>query len=212
MYLAVGTRPDISFAVSHLSQYCKDLRKIHLEAVKRVYRYIKGTKNYRLKYDRQGLELHASTDASWNTTADAKSYSGYTIKLGNNLISWRSRKQNLVAMSICEAELIAICEGTREVIWMNNLLISLNVSGKSKNPVVIGIDSKAAIDWTHKNNITNRTKHINRIYYFIHDEVKAGGIVLQYVQTEHMEADVLTKGLPFDKHLSCINRFHLQIK
>lgn len=209
MYLSVGTRPDISYGVSSLSQYCRDPRKIHLEAVKRIYRYVKGTKEYSIKYDRQGCELQASTDASWNSTMDARSYSRYVVKIGNNLISWRSRKQTLVAMSTCEAELMAICEGAREIIWLRNLLDSLNMTGKPQDPVIMKTDSKAAIDWIHKSNATNRTTHINRIYYFIRDEVKSKRLDLEYVHTKHMEADILTKGLPLSNHLFCINRFSL---
>lgn len=128
---------------------------------------MKGTKNYKLKFGGRGFNIQASTNASWNTTADAKSYSGYTVKMGNILICWKSRKQNLVAMSTCEAELIVICEGTREVMWLENLLDSLNVTEEHNVPITISTDSKATIDWIHKNNVTNRTKHINRIYYFI---------------------------------------------
>lgn len=165
MYLSLGTRPNISYAISSLSQYCRDPRKIHLEAVNQVYRYVKRIKEYTIKYDRLGYELQVSTDASWNFTVDAKSYNGYVVKMGNNLISWRSRKQTLVAMSICEAELIAICERAREIIWLRNLLNSLNMTEKPQNPVIMKTDSKAAIDWIHKNNVTNRTKHINLLFY-----------------------------------------------
>lgn len=97
---------------------------------------MKGTKEYGLKFGRGELKLQASADASWNTTADAKSYSGYMVKMGN-LISWKSRKQHLVAMSTCEAEFIALCEGVREVIWLCNLLISLNITEGLNDPVVM---------------------------------------------------------------------------
>ncbi|KAG7188181.1 hypothetical protein KM043_017675 [Ampulex compressa] len=211
MYLAVGTRPDISFTVSYLSQYCKEPGKVHLEAVKRVYRYMKGTKELVLKFDRQELEIQASTDASWNSTADAKSYSGYIVKMGNNSIGWKSRKQSLVTMSTCEAELIAICEGAREVLWLRNLLNSLNVVVQNGRAIILYTDSKAAIDWTHKKNVTNRTKHINRIYYFIRDEVKDKILELKHISTDEMMADVLTKALPAEKHLLCTNSFKLQV-
>lgn len=165
---------------------------------------MKGTKNYKLKFGERGLNIQASSDASWNTTADAKSYSGYTVKMGNNLICWKSRKQNLVAMSTCEAELVAICEGTKEIIWLENLLDSLKVTEEHNVPITILTYSKAAIDWIHKNNVTNRTKHITRIYYFIRDEVKRKSLKLQYVHTDYME------GLTLDKHLFCTNSFMLQ--
>jgi len=88
-----------------------------------------------------------------------------------------------------------------------NLLTSLNITEGHNVPVVIYTDSKAAIDWIHKTNVTNRTKHINRIYYFIRDKVKNKRLELQHVHTEHM--DILTKELPIDKHLFCINSFSI---
>ncbi|KAG7196796.1 hypothetical protein KM043_018802 [Ampulex compressa] len=211
MHLAVGTKLDISFTVSYLSQYCKDPRKIRLEAVKRVYCYLKGTKELVFKFDRQELEIQASTDASRNSTADAKSYSGYIVKMGNNSICWKSQKQSLAAMSTREAELIAICEGAREVIWLRNLLNSLNVVEQNGRTITLYTDSKAAIDRTHKKNVTNKTKHINRIYYFIREEIKNKVLELKHISTDEMMPDILTKALPAEKHLLCTNSFKLQV-
>ncbi|UYV66039.1 hypothetical protein LAZ67_3006262 [Cordylochernes scorpioides] len=125
MYLATGTRPDISFNVSNLSRFCNDAREVHLTGVKRIYRYLKGTRDKMLRYKPSENSILVSTDASWCSTSDAKSYSGYRVKLGNNLISWRSKKQSLVALSTCEAELISICEWMCEVKWIKGLLEEL---------------------------------------------------------------------------------------
>ncbi|UYV76012.1 hypothetical protein LAZ67_13002147, partial [Cordylochernes scorpioides] len=122
VYLATGTRPDIYFNVSNLSRFCNDAREVHLTGVKRIYRYLKGTRDKMLRYKPLENSILVSTDASWCSTSDAKSYSGYTVKLGNNLISWKSKKQSLVALSTCEAELISICEGICEVKWIKGLL------------------------------------------------------------------------------------------
>ncbi|UYV71248.1 hypothetical protein LAZ67_8002382, partial [Cordylochernes scorpioides] len=160
MYLSTGTRPDISFNVSNLSQYSNDPREIHLTGVKRIYRYLKGTRDNMLAYKSKDNNITISTDASWCTTRDAKSYSGYTVKLGNNLINWRSRKQNLVALSTCEAELISICEGISEVLWLKGLLEEL--CENLTFPITLKSDSQAAINWIQSDKITSRTKHINR--------------------------------------------------
>ncbi|UYV70259.1 hypothetical protein LAZ67_7002299, partial [Cordylochernes scorpioides] len=179
MYLSTGTRPDISFNVSNLSQYSNDPREIHLTGVKRIYRYLKGTRNKMLAYKSKDNNITISTDASWCTTRDAKSYSGYTVKLGDNLINWRSRKQNLVALSTCEAELISICEGISEVLWLKGLLEEL--CENLTFPITLKSDSQAAINWIQSDKITSRTKHINRKYYFVKEEIQ-NGIKLEYTK------------------------------
>ncbi|UYV75997.1 hypothetical protein LAZ67_13002062 [Cordylochernes scorpioides] len=181
MYLATGTRPDISFNVSNLSRFCNDAREVHLTGVKRIYRYLKGTRDKMLRYKPSENSILASTDASWCSTSDAKSYSGYTVKLGNNLISWRSKKQSLVALATCEAELISICEGICEVKWIKGLLEELC---KDANfPTTLKTDSQSAIKWIKSEKITSRTKHINRKLYFIKDAVEEGTIDLEFVRT-----------------------------
>ncbi|UYV75826.1 hypothetical protein LAZ67_13001452 [Cordylochernes scorpioides] len=180
MHLATGTRPDISFNVSNLSRFCNDAREVHLTGVKRIYRYLKGTRDKMLRYKPSENSILVSTDASWCSTSDAKSYSGYTVKLGNNLISWRSKKQSLVALSTCEAEMISICEGMCEVKWIKVLLEELC---KDANfPTTLKTDSQSAIKWIKSEKITSRTKHINRKLYFIKDAVEEGTIDLESVR------------------------------
>ncbi|KAK2578631.1 hypothetical protein KPH14_003657 [Odynerus spinipes] len=200
MYLSTATRPDISYAVSKLSQFSNDPRKIHVTAAKRVFRYLKGTSDYSLKYSRESEDLRISTDASWNSEKGARSYSGYDVRLGQAVIGWKSRKQELVALSTCEAEIIAICEGVRELKWISGLLNSLGMEEYTKPPIVINSDSTSAINWIQRNNITNRTKHIERKYYFVRDELKKGSIRLSHVSSEDMEADFVTKSLNTIKH------------
>ncbi|UYV76806.1 hypothetical protein LAZ67_14002076, partial [Cordylochernes scorpioides] len=210
MYLATGTRPDISFNVSNLSRFCNDAREVHLTEVKRIYRYLNGTRDKMLRYKPSENSILVSTDASWCSTSDAKSYSGYTVKLGNNLISWRSKKQSLVALSTCEAELISICEGICEVKWIKGLLEELC---KDANfPTTLKTDSQSAIKWIKSEKITSRTKHINRKLYFVKDAVEEGTIDLEFVRSDEMEADLLTKSLPKEKLKNCINSLGLKME
>lgn len=214
MYLSVGTRPDISYSVSKLSQYCKDPRQIHLAAMRRIYKYIKGTSGHRLNYDNISEELSISTDASWNSSIDAKSFGGYVVKIGNNLISWKSKKQDLVAMSTCEAELIALYDGLHELKWVHGLLTGININIGDKLPIELRTDSRAAMEWVAKERVTNRTKHINRKYYGIKDDVKAGFIKLTHVMSEDMEADALTKSLTgqkLTKNMQSIGLYNVQV-
>ncbi|UYV70659.1 hypothetical protein LAZ67_8000192, partial [Cordylochernes scorpioides] len=199
MYLSVGTRPDITFYVSQLSQYNKDPKVIHLTALKRIYRYLKGTKSYKLCFDRIRGKIEVFTDASWSSTKDSKSFSGYLTKLGSSLLSWKSQKQPLVALSTCEAELMAICEGTKELKWFMNFLSEIGHQSCVEIPLVLKTDSKSAIDWIKGTSHHCRTKHINRKYFFVKDEVSKGNLRISFVNSEAQEADLLTKRLPGDR-------------
>lgn len=208
MYLAIRTRPDITFTISKLSQYNKDPREIHWTAVKRLLRYLKGTMDYCLKLKPIKGQLNASTDASWCTTPDAKSFSGYLLKIGESLIGWKSAKQKLVALSTMEAELIGACDATSAVKWIRYFLEELHEEELIRDPTEIQTDSKAVIDWIKNPKISDRTRHINRKFHYIKDETNEGKIFLRYRNTMDLEADILTKHITSDimnGHLNSLN-------
>ncbi|GBM86800.1 Retrovirus-related Pol polyprotein from transposon RE1 [Araneus ventricosus] len=123
LYLANRTRPDISFVTGYLSQFNHKSEKRHYILAKRVLRYLMGTKDKKLFYD-NGY-VNASSDASWGNAENGKSFSGGVILLGNSLISWKCHKQKSVSLSTCEAELFAISEICKNIIWIVNLLSEL---------------------------------------------------------------------------------------
>jgi hypothetical protein len=123
MYAALGTRPDIAYAVAALSRYNSRPSTVHLTAAKRVLRYLKTTKTAKLYYSTNGVtELHGYTDADWaGDSADRKSQGGYTFIMGGAAVSWQSRKQPLIALSTLEAEYIACSDAVRETKWLLQL-------------------------------------------------------------------------------------------
>ncbi|CAL1278660.1 unnamed protein product, partial [Larinioides sclopetarius] len=144
LYLANRARPDISFVTSYLSQFNHNPEKRHYTLAKRVLRYLMGTKDKKLLYDNIGF-LNASSDASWGNAENGKSFSGSVILLGNSLISWKCRKQKSVSLSTCEAELFAISETCKDIIWTVNLLSELKCQQFINNTVILNSDSQAAI-------------------------------------------------------------------
>jgi len=124
MYLSVHTRPDLSFALSCLSQFNNDPKEMHMNALKRILRYLKGTVDNRLEYKRRnpGVRVKCESDASWDRTQDAKSFTGLLLYVNGNLIHWRSRKQSIVALSSTESELEAMLEGLKEIVWSCKLI------------------------------------------------------------------------------------------
>ena len=126
MYLT-NTRPDICFAVNTLSQYMVDPRQVHLVTAKHVFKYLKGTINYGLRYARDcKFGLVGYIDSDWTgSVPDRKSTSACCFSLGSAVIAWRSRKQTSVALSTTEAEYIAACATSSEAVWLRKMLSRL---------------------------------------------------------------------------------------
>ncbi|UYV68871.1 hypothetical protein LAZ67_6001387 [Cordylochernes scorpioides] len=141
MFLAVNTRPDIAYITSKLSQYSRQPKQMHWTAIKRVMRYLRGTIDLGVKFERgkTGI-LKGYNDASWLTTHDGKSYGGYVLKLGEATIDWKSSKQPLVALSTMEAEMIAACESCCQIKWIINLLQELEEWNFMEKPTAIYTD------------------------------------------------------------------------
>lgn len=148
LYAALGTRPDIAYSVSALSRHCSSPRTGHLTAAMRVLKYLNTTQNYSLFYSSCGdLKLQEACDADWaSSTIDRRSVGGFCFKLGNSLISWKAKRQTIVALSSLEAELMACSEASREAIYLRSMLSELLKHGKfdqhnSETPVVICCDN-----------------------------------------------------------------------
>ena len=124
---------------------------------------------------------------------DTKSTTGYCTKLWDNLVTWRSKKQSVVARSSAEAEYRAIAQGMCELIWLDRLLSDLNVP--LEGPMKLYSDSKSAIAIVHNPVQHDRMKHVRIDQNFIKTEVESKRITLSYVPTKLQEADVLTKAL-----------------
>ncbi|UYV77384.1 hypothetical protein LAZ67_15000806 [Cordylochernes scorpioides] len=209
MFLAVNTRPDIAYITSKLSQYSRQPKQMHLTAIKRVMRYLRGTIDLGVKFERgkTGI-LKSYADASWSTTHDGKSYGGYVLKLGEATIDWKSSKQPLVALSTMEAEMIAACESCCQIKWIINLLRELEEWNFMEKPTAIYTDSQSLINWTSSPKQSSRCRHINRKYHFLRDCYESRDICLLYKPSQDLEADIFTKDLSRDqmkKHLESLS-------
>ena len=123
LYLT-ASRPDIAFSVGVCARFQAAPKESHLTAVKRIIRYINGTSDYGIWYSRDSNEYLAGySDADWaGCIDDRKSTSGGCFYLGNNLVSWMSKKQNSISLSTAEAEYIAAASGCAQLLWMKKLL------------------------------------------------------------------------------------------
>ena len=202
MYAMLGTRPDIAFAVSVVSRYASNPSERHKTAVKRIFRYLRGTTNLRLTFKGDLVYLTGYTDADWAGDRDTRrSTSGYVFNIGSGAISWSSNRQSTVALSTCEAEYIGQTQAAKEAIWLKTLLDQLNPEDSSPVATIIYGDNQGAIALAKNPQFHARTKHIDIQHHFIRQKVDEGKIELQYVPTAKQVADGLTKALCKDKFI-----------
>jgi len=199
----VCTRPDISFAVGYLSQFCNNYRKEHWIMVKRILRYLQGTVDVGLTYRRTGRSLHDFVDADWaNCPKDHRSYTGYAFILAGCPVTWESRKQRTVALSSTKAEYMALSEATKEGLYLIRFLRDLGFDHLSR--VRILCDNNEARKLAKNPVFHNRTKHIDVRHHFVREVLRDGDLSVEFTPTSEMAADVLTKSLSKPKHLRCL--------
>ncbi|KAJ9557513.1 hypothetical protein OSB04_012127 [Centaurea solstitialis] len=204
MYLT-ASRPDIMFATCVCARYQAKPKESHLAAVKRIFRYLKGTPYYGIWYPKGlGFELQAYTDADYGgCNMDRKSTSGHLQFLGNKLVSWASKKQQCVSTSTAESEYVAAASCCSQVLWMQSQLRDYGLEYKK---IPIYCDSKSAIAISANPVQHSKTKHIDIRYHFLKDNVEKENIELYFVNTEYQLADLFTKALDEKRFKFLISR------
>ena len=196
MYLATCTRPDIAYAVGTLARFSSKPNQTHWVAAKRVLRYLKGTANLGIIFsggDEPGSCVGYS-DADWaGDKEDRRSTSGYIFQIAGGPVSWRSRKQDTVALSTAEAEYVALSSAAQECLWMRRL--NTELGNPPQGPTTILEDNQSSIAMARNPQYHGRVKHIDIKHHFVREQVSSGTIELKYCPTNEMLADMLTKGL-----------------
>lgn len=200
MYLCVTTRPDISFAVSYLSQFNSCYTEFHWMQAKRIVRYLKGTKQKALVFKKSNVNpsLEGYSDADWASDVDRKSYTGFVFKYGGNSISWGSYKQSCISLSSTEAEYISLSEASREAVFLQALLRELVMLSFCR--ITLYCDNQSAMQLAVNHVHHKRSKHIEVRYHYVRDMIERFDVKLLYIPTEAMVADVFTKPLGCVKH------------
>ena len=171
-------------------------RSPHYAAVIMILRYLKDIIFDGLHFSsHSSLTLHAYSDADWaGDPIDRRSIIGYYFLLGDYLISWRSKKQTVIARFNNEAEYRALTTTTAELIWLHWLLQDLGVDCSITTK--LHCDNRSVIQITHNNVLHERTKHIEIDCHFIHHHLLQGKLILQSVSSLDQLADIFTKPLP----------------
>jgi Reverse transcriptase (RNA-dependent DNA polymerase) len=210
IYLTV-TRPDIAFAVGTVSQFMHAPRTTHLEAVNRILKYLKGSPGQGIWMKKNNTnKILAYSDADWAGNFNRKSTTGYCTFVGGNLVTWKSKKQNVTARSSAEAEYRAMASTASELVWLKQLLHDLKIS--CEGPMQMYCDNQAARHIASNPVFHEQTKHIEVDCHFIREKVQAGEIETPFVRSQDQLADIFTKALDkgtFQKILYKLNSFNL---
>ncbi|CAL9006850.1 unnamed protein product [Prunus brigantina] len=198
LYLT-ATRPDIMFAASLLARFMHNPTKKHMGTAKRVLRYIQGTIDFGIIFEKgKETTLIGYCDSDWaGSEDDMRSTSGYAFTMGSGVFSWASIKQNTVALSTAEAEYISAAEATSQAKWLRFVLEDFGE--KQIEGTQIMCDNTSAIAMAKNPVFHQKSRHINRKFHFIREAIQAKEIELVYCRTEEQIADILTKALPKDR-------------
>ncbi|PRQ56600.1 putative RNA-directed DNA polymerase [Rosa chinensis] len=178
------TRPDLAYAVSVVSQFMHNPSEAHMGAVFCILGYLKSAPGKGLIFSKYShLDVSGYTDADWaGNITDRRSTSGYFTFVGGNLVTWKSKKQKVVARSSAEAECRGMARGLCEMLWLRNLLRDLGFKQKKAMPLYC--DNKAAIEIAHNPVQHDRTKHMEVDRHFIKENLDRKVILFPFVPTE----------------------------
>ena len=195
-YLATVSRLDISLATGVAARFCADPTQEHMDAVYKIYAYLKGTPSIGPVYKKNGWCFEGFVDSDWAGCPDTRrSTSGFLYTLSGGPFSWCSKRQKSVALSTYEAEYVAAAETAKEAIWLKSLINKLS-TGQEISDVQLYIDNNAAMKLAKNPEFHGRTKHIELRHHFLRERVLDGELTLTRVDTKNNLADILTKPLP----------------
>ena len=200
MYLMLGTRPDLAYAVGKLARFSANPSPEHLRALEHVFAYVNRTRHYCLVYLAQGeIFPHGYVDADFaSDTSDRKSISGYAYMIAGGAFSWSSKKQPAVTTSTMEAEYYAAHCGSLNALWIRQLFEQIGIP--FDKPLLIYCDNQGAIATAKSEQTHSRAKHIDTRLHSIREHIENKLITLDYIPSKLNLADVFTKSLPYETH------------
>jgi hypothetical protein len=228
-YAANTTRADIAFATHKLCQFSNNPSQQHMDHARYVLRYLKTYPDLAIcfkapqtdhphpinvfqdgQFGPPGLDFIGYSDAAYADNTDNRASShAYVFKAAGGIVTYKSGKQTLTATSSTEAEYIAMTYAAKEAAWIQQLLTELQYFGPDLHPVLIHGDNKPAISLTQPIQFHARTKHIEVYWHYIRQQVAKGMVKLEYIATDDMVADGLTKPLLPVKHAHFIQQLGL---
>jgi hypothetical protein len=215
MYAMLTTRPDLAYAVGLLGRYSAKPKQCHWTLAKRCLRYLQATKKMELVFDGSATSSTMSflgfVDASWSDDSDtSRSTGGYVFISQNGALGWSSKLQSMVSLSSTEAEYISMCYAGQHLAWLRSFLEE--IGHQQNSPTLLYNDNQGAIELVKDPQHRARTKHIQRKYHFVRDDLVAKNqAIIKYIPTDQMIADIMTKPLPHDTHWKFVHAMGLRL-
>lgn len=199
IYLTI-TRPDITFSVHILTQFMQHPTTAHMDAALKLLRYLMSNPSQGiLLASSSAAELKGYCDSDWATCPmTRRSTTGYCVLLGNSPISWKTKKQSVVARSTAEAEYRSMAMAACEITWLSALLKDMGL--QSLPPAVLFCDNQAALAIAANPVLHERTKHVEVDCHFVRDKINSGTMITNHVPTHSQVADIFTKALSAKQH------------
>jgi hypothetical protein len=207
-WASITWRWDIATAVGLAARNVSAPKQHDWTTVKRILRYLKGTRDFYVKYasqteDSVGLRVYSDADYAGDLT-DRHSTTGILVLWNGQPVHWKSSKQSCIAQSTTEAEYIAAATAYKETLWLRQILAQ--ITGKDLPPTPLHIDNQSAIALASSIALNQRTKHIDVRYHVLREGVAQGVVQLVDTPTEDQLADIFTKPLPSSTYRDLVNR------
>ena len=201
MYLYIGTRPDLSFAIQYLSRYQANPGRAHWNAALHVLRYLKGTIDMKITYSANGpLTPMGYADSDLGGCVDTgRSTSGYVFIASGGPVCWSSKRQQRVSTSTTEAEYKALCHAGQTALWIENFFSEVGIN--IDRPLVICTDNKGAFDISKHATQHGKTRHLKLDSFWLREVVQEGELVIKLVPSKENLADIFTKVVPRDQFI-----------
>ncbi|TFY53388.1 hypothetical protein EVJ58_g9480 [Rhodofomes roseus] len=195
MYLAVATRPDLSYPIQLLSRFMANPGYSHWRALKRVLRYLKGTLEYGITFDGNhlaGLQPTVYSDASQGDCTDTgRSTHGHVVMMAGGPVSWSSRRQEVVTLSTTEAEYIAAVHAGQTGVWVANFMDEIYVP--VERPVVIRMDSAGGESLATRSANFSRVQHLHIRYHWLQEAIRGKQLKIVHIPGVDNPADIFYK-------------------
>ena len=200
MWLANHTRPDITYAVNYLARFQANPNEEHWIMMKRIMRYLNGTRNKGLTFDKdESTILDAFVDAAYlDDPVTKRSTTGYLIRYHGNIIAWKSKLQRTFATSTSHAEYVAICDASSDILFLSHM-IDETLNESSVHPVTIFEDNSSCVTTCENPTMKGKLKHLDKSLLTVKNHFENKELKTVKINTKNQLADLLTKPLTGDQ-------------